>query len=80
MLKPTDYRPSALLELRQQRGITLQAIAEQTKIGLRYLKAIEDGDLKSLPGGVYTTSYLKQYAAVVNCDADFIFAVFPTAR
>lgn len=74
------HRPSALLELRQKHGISLERIADQTKIGLRYLQAIEDGDLNSLPGGVYTRSYLRQYAAAVDCDADFIFTMFAQAR
>ena len=70
----------ALLEFRQKNGISLETIADQTKINVRYLKAIEAGDLDSLPGGVYTRSYLRQYAAAVNCDADFMFRVFPRSR
>jgi len=58
-----------LIQCRETKGITLQQIAETTKIGLRYLVAIECGDFQKLPGGVYTLSYLKQYArAVEDCD------------
>jgi len=29
---------------------------------VRALKAIEAGDFKKLPGGIYNTSYIRQYA------------------
>jgi cytoskeletal protein RodZ len=41
-----------LVSLRQSRGLTLEQIAEATKISLRYLRAIEEGRLAVLPGGV----------------------------
>ena len=59
------YTPKNLPELvaiRRSSGVTLEQIAASTKIGLRYLRAIEDGDLGKLPGGVYTSNYLRQYA------------------
>ena len=59
------YTPTNLPELvaiRRSSGVTLEQIAASTKIGLRYLRAIEDGNLGKLPGGVYTSNYLRQYA------------------
>jgi hypothetical protein len=41
-----------LAALRNQKGISLHQIAEATKIGVRYLEAIEGGQFASLPGGV----------------------------
>ena len=46
------------------------AIAESTKISVRYLEAIEEGNFKVLPGGVYSVSYLRQYAEAVDYDPD----------
>jgi hypothetical protein len=60
-----SYTPGDLPELvsmRRSRGVTLEQIADSTKISMRYLRAIEDGNLGKLPGGVYTSSYLRQYA------------------
>jgi cytoskeletal protein RodZ len=51
---------------RQKRGVTLEQIAETTKISIRFLRAIEDGEYEKLPGGIFATSYLRQYAAVIG--------------
>ena len=50
------------------KGITLQAIAASTKLSVRMLEAIECGDFKKLPGGIYDTNYLKQYAQAIGFD------------
>ncbi len=57
-----------LSALRLSRGISLEAIAEQTKISVYYLRAIEDWDLAKLPGGVYRDNFLKQYAGAIDPD------------
>lgn len=54
--------------LRKQKGISLDAIADQTRIGKRYLEAIEQGAFTRLPGGIYDTSYIRQYARAVDFD------------
>src|ERR1700690_2375142 len=51
---------------RQKRGVTLEQIAERTKISMRFLRAIEDGEYEKLPGGIFATSYLRQYAAAIS--------------
>ena len=58
---------------RQKRGVTLEHIAEKTKISMRFLRAIEDGEYEKLPGGIFATSYLRQYAAVIGFEeADLV--------
>ncbi len=58
--------PPNLTALRHQKGISLHHIAEATKIGLRYLEAIEHGQFAKLPGGIYNTSYIRQYAQAID--------------
>ena len=53
---------------RQKRGVTLEQIAENTKISMRFLRAIEDEDFEKLPGGIFSTSYLRQYASQIGFD------------
>src|SRR5580692_7000830 len=66
-----------LSTIRRNRGISLQQIAESTKIGVRSLEAIERGDFRKLPGGIYTTSYLRQYARAIDYDeADLLAAYY----
>lgn len=57
-----------LATIRHNRGISLEQIAESTKIGMRSLRAIEVGDFKKLPGGIYNTSYIRQYARAIDFD------------
>ncbi len=62
--------------IRRNRGISLRQIAESTKIGIRALEAIEQGEFKKLPGGIYTTSYIRQYARAIDYDEGEILAVY----
>jgi cytoskeletal protein RodZ len=57
-----------LARSRKQEGITLEDIADQTKISLRFLQAIESEEFDKLPGGIFSTSYLRQYAAAIGYD------------
>jgi cytoskeleton protein RodZ len=43
-------------------------IAEELCITQRYLRAIEEDDLKSLPGTFFYKSFVKQYAAILGID------------
>ncbi len=65
-----------LAMIRRNRGISLQQIAETTKISLRSLEAIEHGDFRKLPGGIYNTSYIRQYARAIDYDEAAILAVY----
>jgi len=65
MITPVTV-PSDLAALRRQKGISLGHIADSTKIGVRYLEAIERGQFSKLPGGIYNVSYIRQYARAVD--------------
>jgi cytoskeletal protein RodZ len=65
-----------LASIRQNRGISLEQIAASTKISVRALEAIERGDFRKLPGGIYNTSYIKQYARAIDYDESVILAVY----
>lgn len=62
--------------LRQQKGITLESIAASTRIGRRYLEAIERGDFTVLPGGIYNISYIRQYARATDFDEDVLLECY----
>ncbi len=52
--------------------MTLEQIAESTKLSRRFLEAIEEGRFAELPGGVFSTSYIRQYAQATGYDAELI--------
>ena len=57
-----------LASRRQDAGVSIDQIIEATKISRRFIKAIESGDYGELPGGVFTTSYIRQYASAIGVD------------
>ncbi len=75
MQEPNDS-VLGLATIRRNRGITLEQIAESTKISLRSLKAIEAGDFSKLPGGIYNTSYIRQYARAIDFDEAELLAFY----
>jgi len=62
--------------IRRNRGITLEQIADATKISVRLLAAIEEGEFRKLPGGIYDTSYIRQYARAIDYDESAILALY----
>ena len=65
--------------IRRNRGISLAQIAESTKISVRSLEAIERGDFGKLPGGIYNTSYIRQYARAIDYDESTILSYYHRA-
>lgn len=61
---------------RQRRGVSLEQIAEQTKISIRFLRAIEAQQFEQLPSGIFAISYLRQYAGTVGVDAESLIAAY----
>jgi cytoskeletal protein RodZ len=61
----TDPRLN-LASIRQRKGVTLEEITQSTKIGSQFLQAIEAEEFNELPGGVYSTSYIRQYARAIG--------------
>ena len=53
---------------REERGIPLREVADQTRVSIHYLEAIEANEFNRLPGGIYTRGFLKAYARYVKVD------------
>jgi cytoskeleton protein RodZ len=53
---------------REEKGVTLDDIAAQTRIPLRHLASIETADWDSLPAPTYTIGFAKSYASAVGLD------------
>jgi len=66
-----------LAAIRNHRGLSLREIADSTKIRVFYLESIENGEFKKLPGGVYTKSYIRQYAKAIDFDESVILRDLP---
>ena len=61
-----------LKEERLRQGKQLRTIADDLRIGIRYLEAIETEDWKQLPGGFFNRSFIRQYAEALGFDPSAI--------
>lgn len=61
-----------LVQERELRGVSLEEIAESTKISIDTLRRMEAGNPKHLPARVYLVGYLRAYAETVGLDAEDI--------
>ncbi len=53
---------------REQRNLSLEDIAAQTRIPQRHLESIETADWEKLPAPTYTVGFAKSYASAVGLD------------
>ena len=65
-----------LEQLRRSNGVSLEAISESTKISTSYLRAIESEEFDKLPGGVFNTNYIRQYASAIGFSEDELLALY----
>lgn len=59
-----------LKQAREERGITIHQIADATRLGSRFLQAIENDDYKILPGGVFNRAFVRKFARHVGMDEE----------
>jgi len=63
---------AALRQLREARGLTLDAAAEATHVRVHYLEALEQEDIGALLGPAYAKSFLKAYVRFLDADPEII--------
>ncbi len=57
-----------LQDARNGRGIDLREAAQQTRISIQYLRALESEDFSKLPGEVFVRGFLKNYGKFLNLE------------
>jgi len=57
-----------LQSAREERGLSISEVSEQTRISSLYLQAIENNDYKPLPGGIFNKGFVKSYAKFIGVD------------
>jgi len=80
MVEPTDELVDDLAEAevatvgqrlrvaREEKGLSLEDVAAQTRIPRRHLESLETSDWERLPAPTYTNGFAKSYATVVGLD------------
>jgi cytoskeletal protein RodZ len=59
-----------LRQSRERRGMSLEQVANETKIPLRHLQALERDDLLVVPEGLYRRAKIRAYARAVHLDQE----------
>jgi len=57
---------------RERRGVSLTAIADQTKLSIALLQGLEADDLSRWPGGIFRRAFARSYATAIGVDPDLV--------
>jgi len=76
----TSREPTRLGEVlraaREARFVDLPRVERDTKIRVRYLVALENGDYRELPGAVYTRGFLRNYGIYLGLDPEYLIDLY----
>jgi len=61
---------------RESRNVSLDQIAEATKISKRQLKALEDEKFQMLPGGIFNKGYVRAYSRFLGLNEEAMVAEY----
>jgi cytoskeleton protein RodZ len=64
---------------REKREISLESIAEGTKVPEKHLVALEEENFEQLPGGVFSRGIVRSYCRYVGLNEDEWLQRFPAA-
>jgi len=67
---------TALREGREQKGLTVEAVEEKTKIAPSVIIALEEGNSARFPHAVYARGFVRSYALLLGLDAQELCAHF----
>src|SRR5271169_2843656 len=65
---------------RELREVTLQEITSATRIGSRFLEALENEDWEKLPGGVFNRGFVRSIARYLGLDEEALLAEYDLAH
>jgi cytoskeleton protein RodZ len=63
---------------REMRGVSLDEIASATRIGTRFLEALENEQWDRLPGGVFNRGFIRAVARFLGLDEESLIAEYAT--
>lgn len=75
-----DSFGARLRQRREERNVALSTIAEQTKIKLSLLEALERDDLSHWPSGIYRRAYIRAYGQAIGLSPDTVVREFVEAH
>jgi len=79
-VKPVGTLGQYLSSARELKGFDLHDAAQQTRISIQYLKALEQEDFAKLPGEVFVRGFLKNYAKFLGIPEQEVLAKYGELR
>lgn len=67
---------SKLQETRLRKGLTLERIADDTNISIRFLSKIENDDFSGFPGEPYVVGFIRNYAEYLGMNPEATIALY----
>jgi len=61
-----------LKRIREKLGISLELVAEMTKVRILFLRAIEDDEVEKVPSLIFLKGFLRAYAQSIGLDVDIV--------
>ncbi|RLB44307.1 MAG: hypothetical protein DRH30_01900 [Deltaproteobacteria bacterium] len=66
----TEFSGALLRAVRESQGTSLQQISERTKVGINYLRCIEEDEFETLPAAVYVRGFVTEVAKCLRLDPE----------
>lgn len=66
---PAARAGDTLRDAREAEGMSLDEVAARTRVPIRHLRMIEQGDYAGLPAATYSAGFVKSYARLLGLDA-----------
>ena len=74
---PAISAGALLAEAREAAGLSIDTVAQQLKLAPRQVIAIEEGDYTQLPGRTFIRGFIRNYARLLNLDAERVLGALP---
>ncbi len=71
---------SILKKEREKKKLSLAAVAEETKINVRYLKAIENDNYTIFPGETYLIGFIRNYSRALGMDPIEVVSLYKSVK
>jgi flagellar biosynthesis protein FlhG len=66
----TEFSGALLRAVRESQGTTLHQISERTKVGINYLRCLEEDEFEKLPAAVYVRGFVTEFAKCLRLDPE----------
>ncbi len=74
-----DKLAEELKEARVRNNLTLKQLSTKTRIDIKFLEAMEEGNLSFLPE-LYVKAFIKEYASVVGLNVEVTLKKYDAAK